>query len=172
VGLWPGPDAQAYPANPKVVITRCSVSGIDPAAASFAGGAARTPGFAAAARDAFKLCAYRQVSSTLPFVPMSVLRAPCARALTLLGDLAEGPVQADGPGLCQAAFISGRSGNSALPLARATRPYVGGARTSRREPLAGPRCVVLPGPRVRWFRPVLRPVCGFWVFGSASLSVA
>jgi hypothetical protein len=48
------------------------VSVIHPAAASYAGGAASTPGFAAAAWDASKLRAYRQVSSTLPFVPMSV----------------------------------------------------------------------------------------------------
>jgi hypothetical protein len=80
-----------------------------PAAASFAVGAARTPGFAAAARDACKRRAYWQVSSALPFVPMSVesfgrLGAP---ALTLLGDLADQAVQAGGPGLSQAAFISG-----------------------------------------------------------------
>jgi hypothetical protein len=63
---------------------------IHPAAASFAVGAARNPGFAAAARDASKRRAYRQVSSALPFVPMLAesfgrLGAP---ALTLLGDLA------------------------------------------------------------------------------------
>jgi hypothetical protein len=85
------------------------VSIIHPAAASFAGGASRTPGFAAAARDAFKRRAYRQVSSALTFVPMSVecfvrLGAP---ALTLLGDLADQAVQAAGPGLSRAAFISG-----------------------------------------------------------------
>jgi hypothetical protein len=32
-------------------------------------------------------------------------------------------------------------------------------RTSQREPLAAPRCAVVPGPRQRWFRPVFRPVC-------------
>jgi hypothetical protein len=48
------------------------VSVIHLAAASFAVGAARAPGFAAAARDASKRRAYRQVSSALPFVPMSV----------------------------------------------------------------------------------------------------
>jgi hypothetical protein len=74
---------------------------IHPAAASFAVGAARAPGFAAAARDASKRRACRQVSSALPFVPMSVesfgrLGAP---ALTLLGDLADHAVQAGGPGL-------------------------------------------------------------------------
>jgi hypothetical protein len=67
------------------------VSVIHLAAASFAVGAARTPGFAAPARDASKRRAYRQVSSALPFVLMSVesfarLWAP---ALTLLGDLAD-----------------------------------------------------------------------------------
>jgi hypothetical protein len=85
------------------------VSVIHPAAASFAVGAARAPGFAAAARDASKRCAYRQVSSALPFVPMSVesfgrLGAP---ALTLLGDLADQAVQAGGPGLSRATFICG-----------------------------------------------------------------
>jgi hypothetical protein len=80
-----------------------------PAAASFAVGAERTPGFAAAARDASKRRAYRQVSSALPFVPISVesferLGAP---ALTLLGDLANQALQAGRPGLSRAAFISG-----------------------------------------------------------------
>jgi hypothetical protein len=62
------------------------VSVIHPAAAFFAGGAARTPGFAAAARDASKRRTYRQVSSALPFVPMSVksLGGLGAPALTLL----------------------------------------------------------------------------------------
>jgi hypothetical protein len=85
------------------------VSVIHPAAASFAGGASRIPGFAAAARDASKRRAFRQVSSALPFMPMSVksfghLGVP---ALTLLGDLADQAVQAGGPGLSRAAFISG-----------------------------------------------------------------
>jgi hypothetical protein len=94
------------------------VSVIHPAAASFAVVAARSPGFAAAARDASKRRAYRQVSSALPFVPMSDesfgrLGAP---ALTLLGDLADQAVQAGGPGLSRAAFISGalREPNVAL----------------------------------------------------------
>jgi hypothetical protein len=77
------------------------VSVIHPAAASLAVGAARTPGFAAAARDASKRRAYRQVSSALPLVPMSVesfgrLVAPADQA-----------VQAGGPGLSRAAFIAG-----------------------------------------------------------------
>jgi hypothetical protein len=144
------------------------------AAAYFAEGAARTPGFAAAARDASKRRAYRQVSSALSFVPMSVesFGRLGASALTLLGDLAYQAVQAGGPGLSRAAFISGRSGSLALPLAGATHPYVGRARTSRRVPLAGLRCAVSPGPRLRLFRPVPRPVCGFGVFGSASLCVS
>jgi hypothetical protein len=96
------------------------VSVIHPAAASFAVGAARTPGFAAAARDASKRRAYRQVSSALPFVPMSVesfgrLGAP---ALTLLGDLADQAVQAGGPGLSQAAFISGALRELSVALCR------------------------------------------------------
>jgi hypothetical protein len=60
----------------------------------------------------------------------------------------------------------------ALPFAGATRPCVGRARTSRRVPPAGLRCAVSPGPRLRLFRPVSRPVCGFGVSGSASLCVA
>jgi hypothetical protein len=85
------------------------VSVIHPAATSFAVGAVRTPGFAAAARDASKRRAYRQVSSALPFVPISVesFGRLGARALTLLGDLADQAVQAGGPGLSRAAFISG-----------------------------------------------------------------
>jgi hypothetical protein len=46
------------------------VSVIHLAAASFPGGATRTPGFAAAARDASKRRTHRKVSSALPFVPM------------------------------------------------------------------------------------------------------
>jgi hypothetical protein len=85
------------------------VSVIHPAAASFAVGAARAPGIAAAARDASKRRAYRQVSSALPFVPMSVksFRRLGAPALTLLGDLTDQAVQAGEPGLSRAAF-SGR----------------------------------------------------------------
>jgi hypothetical protein len=63
----------------------------------------------------------------------------------------------------------GRSGSSALSFAGAKRPCAGHACGSRREPLAGPQCAVLSGPRLRWLRPVLRPICGFWVFGSALL---
>jgi hypothetical protein len=62
-----------------------------------------------ASRDDSKRRAYRQMSSALPFMPMSVgffgrLRAP---SLALLGDLADQAVQAGGPGLSRAAFISG-----------------------------------------------------------------
>jgi hypothetical protein len=59
----------------------------------------------------FVLCmkrrAYRQVSSALPFVPMSVeiFRRLGASALTLLGDLADQAVQAGGPGLSRPPFI-------------------------------------------------------------------
>jgi hypothetical protein len=85
------------------------VSVIHLAAAFFAGGATRIPGFAAAARDASKRRAYWQVSSALPFVPMSVESFGHleALALTLLGDLANQAVQAGGPGLSWAAFIMG-----------------------------------------------------------------
>jgi hypothetical protein len=96
------------------------VSVIHPAAASFAGGAARAPGFASAARDASKRRAYWQVSSALPFVPMSVesfgrLGAP---ALTLLEDLADQAVQAGGPGLSRAFFISGALRELSVALCR------------------------------------------------------
>jgi hypothetical protein len=83
------------------------VSVIHPAAASLARGAARTPGFAAAARDALKRCAYKQVSSALPFLPISIESFGRLEALTLLGDLADQAVQAGGPGLSRAAFFSG-----------------------------------------------------------------
>jgi hypothetical protein len=43
--------------------------------------------------------------------------------------------------------------------------------TSRRVPPAGLRCAVSPSPRLRLFRPVSRPVCGFW-FGFALRRVA
>jgi hypothetical protein len=64
--------------------------------------------------------AYRQVFSALPFVPMSVesfgrLGAP---ALTLLGDLADQAVQAGGPGLSRAAFISGALRERSVALCR------------------------------------------------------
>jgi hypothetical protein len=66
----------------------------------------------------------------------------------------------------------GRFGSLALPFAVATRPCVGRARTSRRVPPAGLRCAGSPSPRLRLFRPVSCPVCGFGVSGSASLCVA
>jgi hypothetical protein len=64
------------------------VSVIHLAATFFAGGAAHTARFAAAARDASKRRAYRQVPSDLPFVPMSVesLRRLGAPVVPLLGD--------------------------------------------------------------------------------------
>jgi hypothetical protein len=65
------------------------------------------------------------------------------------------------PSLSVNLYSRGRSGSLALPFAGATRPCVGRARTSRRVPLAGPRCAVSPDPRRGLFRPVSRPVCGF-----------
>jgi hypothetical protein len=52
---------------------------------------------------------YRQVSSALPFVPMSVesFRRLGAPTLTLLGDLTDQVMQAGEPDLSRAAFISG-----------------------------------------------------------------
>jgi hypothetical protein len=60
------------------------------------------------------------VSSALPFVPMSLeffgrLGAP---ALTLLGVLADHAVQAGGPGLSQAPFISGAFQELSVALCR------------------------------------------------------
>jgi hypothetical protein len=78
------------------------------------------PGFAAAARDASKRRAYQQVSPALPFVPMSVesFERLRASALTLLADLAEQAVQAGGPGLSLAAFISGAHRELSIALCR------------------------------------------------------
>jgi hypothetical protein len=113
--------------------------------------AARTPGFTAAARDASKGRAYRQVSSALLFLPMSVefFRRLGAPALTPLGVLAGQAEQAGGPGFSRLPSSWGRSGSSTLPLAGAMCPFVGRARTSRRGPLAEPRCEDLHGPRPR-----------------------
>jgi hypothetical protein len=60
------------------------------------------------------------VSSALPFVPMSVesfgrLGAP---ALSLLEDLVDQAVQAGGPGLSRAAFISGALRELSVALCR------------------------------------------------------
>jgi hypothetical protein len=106
------------------------------------------------------------VSSALPFVPMSIesfgrLGAP---ALALLGDLADQAVQACGPGLSRAAFISGALRELSIAFCRGNASLFGRARTLRRVPLAGLRCAVLPGPRLRLFRPFSRPCVG-WVVG-------
>jgi hypothetical protein len=72
------------------------------------GVACSTHRFAAAAQDALKLCAYRQASSALPFVPMSVSFGRLeVLALKQLGGLAGQAAQAGRPGLFRAAFISG-----------------------------------------------------------------
>jgi hypothetical protein len=76
--------------------------------------------------DTSKRRAYQQVSSALPFVPVSVesFERLVAPALTLLGDLADRLVLAGlaslGPPSSQ-----GRSGSLALSFAGATRPCVG-----------------------------------------------
>jgi hypothetical protein len=137
-------------------------------------GAARAPGFAAAARDASKRRAYRQVSSALPFVPMSVesfgrLGAP---ALTLLGDLADQAVQAGGPGLSRAAFILGALRELSVALCRGNTSLCQSGACVATRAAARLRCAVSPGPRLGLFRPVSRPVCEFGVSGSASLCVA
>jgi hypothetical protein len=66
-----GPVIRYSPSFPRHLVVG-DISVIHPAAASFVGGAARTPGFAAAAREASERHMYRQVSSALPFVTMSV----------------------------------------------------------------------------------------------------
>jgi hypothetical protein len=114
------------------------VSVIHPVTGCFAGGAARTPGVVAAARDASKRHAYRQVSSALPFVPMLVqfFRRPGAPALTLPGDLA---VQAGGPGLSEAAFILGALWELSVALCRGSASLCQSNVCVASEPLAGPR---------------------------------
>jgi hypothetical protein len=71
------------------------VSVIHPAAASYVGGAARTPGFAAASRYASKRLACQQVSSAPPLVPMLVGNAGW-RAWPLSGRLRLGSRRASG----------------------------------------------------------------------------
>jgi hypothetical protein len=89
------------------------VSVIHPAASTSAGGAACTPGSAAATQDASKRRPCRKVSSALHFVPMSVESFG-----RLLGDLADQAVQAGGPGLSRAAFISGALWELSVALCR------------------------------------------------------
>jgi hypothetical protein len=154
------------------------VSVILPAAASFAGGAARTPKFAAAVGtppSGERIGRCHPPCSTFRSRSSPRLGAP---ALTLLGNLADQAVNmhqaehADRPGLSRAAFIAGALWELSVARCRATRPCVTRARTSRRGPLAVPQFAVLPSPLPRWLRPVLRLVCGFGVFGSTSLRVA
>jgi hypothetical protein len=161
-----------FPCRPVVG----DVSVIHPAAASFAWGAARTPGFAAAARDASKRRAYRQVSSTLHFVPTSAeffgrLGAP---ALTLLRDLADQAVQAGRPGLSRVAFISRALRELSVALCRGNASlcrsgaYVA-TRAAGRTPMRG-----LARPLTEVVQACFAPnmwVWGFW-FGFALRCVA
>jgi hypothetical protein len=100
------------------------VSVIHTAATSFARGAARTPRFVAATSDASKLRAQRQVSSALPFVPMSV--KSCVRlgapALALLGGLTDQAMQAGGPSL----HLGGAPGARRCPVPRQCVPVSAG----------------------------------------------
>jgi hypothetical protein len=158
----PGPGGFVFPRRLAVG----DVSVIHPAAASFAVGAARTLGFAAAARDAPERRAYQQVSSALPFVPILVesFRRLGALALTVLRDLADQAVQAGGPGLSRAAFISG-----------ALRALLCGMFVQLQLalfPAGGPFLPSLSVNLLLPARPVSGPVCGFGVFGSALLCVA
>jgi hypothetical protein len=77
------------------------VSVIHPASGSCARAVTRPPGWAAARRDAASERANRRVSSSLPFVPLSIesFRRLGAPALSLLRSLAGHAVQAGGPGL-------------------------------------------------------------------------
>jgi hypothetical protein len=124
--------------------------------------------------DASKRRANRQVSFALPFVPMSVESfEPLGPQLCrCLGTWPTRQCRLAGLGSLGSPSSRGRTGSLALPFAGATRPCVVRARTSRRVPLAGPRCAFSPGPRLRLFRPVPRPVFEFGVVGSASLCVA
>jgi hypothetical protein len=109
------------------------------------------------ARDRPKQSQRRAVHDHMSVESFGRLGAP---ALTLLGNLADQAVQAGGPGLSRAASSRGRSGSLTLPFAWATRPCVGRMRTSQRVPLAGLRCAVSPGLRLRLSRPVSRPCVG------------
>jgi hypothetical protein len=83
------------------------------------------------------------VSSALPFVPMSVesfgrLGGP---ALKLLGDLADQAVQAGGPGLSRAAFISGALRELSVALCRGNMsPGRSGAYVATRAAGRAPMC--------------------------------
>jgi hypothetical protein len=111
------------------------------------------------------------VSSALPFVPMSVesfgrLGAP---ALTLPGDLADQAVQAGGPGLSRVAFISGAPRELSVALCRGNASL---CRSVATRAAGGFPTRGLARLWLRLFRPGSHPVCGFGVFGSASLCVA
>jgi hypothetical protein len=101
--------------------------------------------------------AYRQVSSSLPFVPMSVesFGRLGALALTLLGDLADQVVQAGGPGLSRAAFISGALRERSVALCRGNASLCHSGAYVAKRAAGRARCAVSPGPRLRLFRPVL-----------------
>jgi hypothetical protein len=113
------------------------------------------------------ICAYRLRQALFPaggpFLPsVSVKIYICAVLVWLRLGV--------GPGLSQAAFISGALRElgvalcrDTLPQHRATCPCVGRARTLRHAPLAEPRCAVLPGPRLRWLRLGASPVCAPYV---------
>jgi hypothetical protein len=81
-------------------------------------------------------------------------------------------VQAGGPGLSRPAFISGalRELSDALCRGNASLCRSGAHVTMRAS--SRTRCTGLPSPLPSWFGPVLSPVCGFCVLGSALLCAA
>jgi hypothetical protein len=96
-----------------------------------------------------------------------VIRAPSGPGPDAVGDLAHQVAQAGGPGLCRSAFISVALRELSVARCRGNVPVSVG-----REPLAGSRCAVVPGPRLTWLKSDMCLVCGFNVFGSAALCVA
>jgi hypothetical protein len=107
----------------------------------------------------------------------------CTSWISQSPTLADQVVQAGGPDLSRAAFVSGRSG-SLTPRHRSTLSSRSAPETKALTCAGASLCRLgaslwpdpdyadLPGLPLRWLRPVLRPECGFWVFGLASLAVA
>jgi hypothetical protein len=66
----------------------------------------------------WRRCAYRQVSSALPFVSVPVASSGLLGALALLGDLADRAVKSGGPDLSWAASVSGALRELGVALCR------------------------------------------------------
>jgi hypothetical protein len=92
------------------------------------------------------------VSSSLPFMPLSVESFVClgASALPLLRSLADHVVQAGSPGLCPDALISGALRDLGVALCRGNASLDQSGLYALSLRLAGPRCVASLAPRLRW----------------------